>query len=133
MLHLGAGWREAEAAPACSPDHPMALEERCLALLTLCAHCAHMQVFDELDKIGKSLTEEAQEGGLPVHDGKGDLRKCPYYADKLGRSRAVREQLHEYGERLTALTMLSVSWQARQHPAVPTTLPWPWPSSPWCS
>ncbi|XP_067162214.1 heme oxygenase 2 [Apteryx mantelli] len=43
----------------------------------------NMQVFDELDKIGMSLTEEAQDGGVPVHDGKGDLRKCPYYADKL--------------------------------------------------
>ncbi|NXU79363.1 HMOX2 oxygenase, partial [Oreotrochilus melanogaster] len=46
----------------------------------------NMQVFDELDKIGKSLTEEAQEGGFPVHDGKGDIRKCPYYADKLGKA-----------------------------------------------
>ncbi|KFP12014.1 Heme oxygenase 2, partial [Egretta garzetta] len=44
----------------------------------------NMQVFDELDKIGRSLAEEAQDGGFPVHDGKGDLRKCPYYADKLG-------------------------------------------------
>ncbi|XP_066496651.1 heme oxygenase 2 [Tiliqua scincoides] len=43
----------------------------------------NMQVFDELDKIGTLLTEEAQDGGLPVHDGKGDLRKCPYYASKL--------------------------------------------------
>ncbi|KFV81149.1 Heme oxygenase 2 [Struthio camelus australis] len=43
----------------------------------------NMQVFDELDKIGMSLTEEAQDGGVPIHDGKGDLRKCPYYADKL--------------------------------------------------
>lgn len=43
----------------------------------------NMQVFDELDKIGRSLTEEAQDGGFPIHDGKGDLRKCPYYADKL--------------------------------------------------
>ncbi|KAM9261618.1 heme oxygenase 2 isoform 2-T2 [Cariama cristata] len=46
----------------------------------------NMQVFDELDKIGRSLTEEAQDGGFPVHDGKGDLRKCPYYADKLGKA-----------------------------------------------
>ncbi|XP_034988098.2 heme oxygenase 2 [Zootoca vivipara] len=44
----------------------------------------NMQVFEELDKIGALLAEEAQEGGLPVHDGKGDLRKCPYYATKLG-------------------------------------------------
>ncbi|XP_042294020.1 heme oxygenase 2 [Sceloporus undulatus] len=43
----------------------------------------NMQVFEELDKIGALLTEEAQEAGLPVHDGKGDLRKCPYYAAKL--------------------------------------------------
>ncbi|NXS76831.1 HMOX2 oxygenase, partial [Pandion haliaetus] len=49
----------------------------------------NMQVFDELDKIGRSLTEAAQDGGLPVHDGKGDLRKCPYYTDKLGRSGAT--------------------------------------------
>ncbi|XP_026652282.2 heme oxygenase 2 isoform X2 [Zonotrichia albicollis] len=44
----------------------------------------NMQVFDELDKVGRSLGEEAQDGGVPVHDGKGDIRKCPYYADKLG-------------------------------------------------
>ncbi|NXE29725.1 HMOX2 oxygenase, partial [Ardeotis kori] len=43
----------------------------------------NMQVFDELDRIGQSLAEAAQDGGFPVHDGKGDLRKCPYYADKL--------------------------------------------------
>uniref|UniRef100_A0A8D0HPE9 Heme oxygenase n=1 Tax=Sphenodon punctatus TaxID=8508 RepID=A0A8D0HPE9_SPHPU len=43
----------------------------------------NMQVFDELDKIGTLLTEEAQDGGLPVHDGKGDPHKCPYYAAKL--------------------------------------------------
>ncbi|XP_062999348.1 heme oxygenase 2 isoform X2 [Elgaria multicarinata webbii] len=43
----------------------------------------NMQVFEELDKIGALLTEEVQDGGLPVHDGKGDLRKCPYYAAKL--------------------------------------------------
>ncbi|NXY50713.1 HMOX2 oxygenase, partial [Ceuthmochares aereus] len=45
----------------------------------------NMQVFDELDQLGRSLPEEAQDGGPPVHDGKGDVRKCPYYADKLGR------------------------------------------------
>ncbi|NXN95014.1 HMOX2 oxygenase, partial [Rhinopomastus cyanomelas] len=44
----------------------------------------NMQVFDELDKIGRSLAEEAQDGGFPVHDGKGDPRKCPYYAVKQG-------------------------------------------------
>ncbi|NWU98811.1 HMOX2 oxygenase, partial [Upupa epops] len=44
----------------------------------------NMQVFDELDKIGKSLAEADQDGGFPVHDGKGDPSKCPYYAAKQG-------------------------------------------------
>ncbi|XP_060642710.2 heme oxygenase 2 [Anolis sagrei] len=44
----------------------------------------NMQVFEELDKIGALLTEETQDGGLPVHDGKGDVRKCPFYATKSG-------------------------------------------------
>ncbi|XP_056190094.1 heme oxygenase 2 isoform X1 [Falco biarmicus] len=48
----------------------------------------NMQVFEELDKIGRSLTEAAQDGGFPGHDAKGDLRKCPYYADKLGKAGA---------------------------------------------
>uniref|UniRef100_A0A803JFF7 heme oxygenase (biliverdin-producing) n=2 Tax=Xenopus tropicalis TaxID=8364 RepID=A0A803JFF7_XENTR len=43
----------------------------------------NMQVFEELDKIGTALPE-AQDGGLPVHDGKGDIRKCPYYAAQQG-------------------------------------------------
>ncbi|KAM4632016.1 heme oxygenase 2 [Discoglossus pictus] len=43
----------------------------------------NMQVFEELDKIGATLPEEPQSGSsLPVHDGKGDIRKCPYYAAK---------------------------------------------------
>lgn len=42
----------------------------------------NMQVFEELDKIGANIPDEPQEGGLPVHDGKGDLRKCPYFAAK---------------------------------------------------
>uniref|UniRef100_A0A2D4IQD8 Uncharacterized protein n=2 Tax=Micrurus lemniscatus lemniscatus TaxID=129467 RepID=A0A2D4IQD8_MICLE len=47
----------------------------------------NMQVFEELDKIGALLPEEAQDGGLPVHDGKGDMCKCPYYASKLAGSK----------------------------------------------
>ncbi|XP_048349537.1 heme oxygenase 2 [Sphaerodactylus townsendi] len=46
----------------------------------------NMQVFDELDKIGALVVEEVQDGGLPVHDGRGDMRKCPYYAAKLAGS-----------------------------------------------
>ncbi|OCT58253.1 hypothetical protein XELAEV_18002191mg, partial [Xenopus laevis] len=48
----------------------------------------NMQVFEELDKIAAALPEEAQDGGLPVHDGKGDIRKCPYYAAQQGVSGA---------------------------------------------
>ncbi|KAL8175259.1 UNVERIFIED_CONTAM: Heme oxygenase 2 [Gekko kuhli] len=48
----------------------------------------NMQVFDELDKIGALLPEEIQDGGLPLHDGRGDPRQCPYYAAKLGGSGA---------------------------------------------
>ncbi|XP_006897485.1 PREDICTED: heme oxygenase 2 [Elephantulus edwardii] len=45
----------------------------------------NMQVFTELDQAGSMLAGEAPEGladGAPMHDGKGDMRKCPYYAVK---------------------------------------------------
>ncbi|CAK6444737.1 unnamed protein product [Pipistrellus nathusii] len=41
----------------------------------------NMQVFNELDQAGSSLARETVEDGLPVHNGKGDVRKCPYYTD----------------------------------------------------
>lgn len=115
------GWGEAGVALACSPDHSSGLDENYLALYAH-SHCNHLQVFDELDETGKSLTEEAQDGGFPVHDGKGDLRKCPYYADKLGRC-GQQKLLHAYGRSLAALRVLSVFWQARQDPAAPVMLP----------
>ncbi|XP_030067221.1 heme oxygenase 2 [Microcaecilia unicolor] len=46
------------------------------------AYQFNMQVFDEFYKIGSK--KEVQNGGLPVHDGKGDIRKNPYYAAKQG-------------------------------------------------
>ncbi|XP_008139857.1 heme oxygenase 2 isoform X2 [Eptesicus fuscus] len=39
----------------------------------------NMQVFNELDQAGSLLAKEILEDGLPVHNGKGDVRKCPYY------------------------------------------------------
>ncbi|XP_004604205.1 heme oxygenase 2 [Sorex araneus] len=44
----------------------------------------NMQIFNELDQAGSLLAKETVEDGIPVHDGKGDIRKCPYYtgADK---------------------------------------------------
>ncbi|XP_016043131.1 heme oxygenase 2 [Erinaceus europaeus] len=40
----------------------------------------NMQIFNELDQAGSLLAKEMVEDPLPVHDGKGDIRKCPYYA-----------------------------------------------------
>ncbi|XP_051877474.1 heme oxygenase 2-like [Pristis pectinata] len=42
----------------------------------------NMEVFEELDKIGKTLNRTGQEDGIPLHDGKGDAQKCPFYAAK---------------------------------------------------
>lgn len=106
MLSLGGG-RQERLLPVLWILPGLQMEAARLCLLTYLL-CDHLQVFDELDKIGRSLTEAAQDGGFPVHDGKGDLRKCPYYADKLGRSRSTTELPHAYGTRLTAVTVLSV-------------------------
>lgn len=108
MLYLGSGWRQAEAALASSLHVSVGLYGSSLALLTPITHCAHLQVFNELDKIGRSLVEEAQDGGVPVHNGKGDIRKCPYYADKLGRLGVMRGLPCECGRGFAALTMLSL-------------------------
>ncbi|XP_038675175.1 heme oxygenase 2-like [Scyliorhinus canicula] len=40
----------------------------------------NMEVFEELDKFGKTLGEVVQASEVPLHDGKGDARKCPFYA-----------------------------------------------------
>ncbi|KAM9096366.1 heme oxygenase 2 isoform X1 [Sarcophilus harrisii] len=45
----------------------------------------NMQIFNELDKAGSLLAKESQDGELPIHDGKGDVRKCPYYAAQQGK------------------------------------------------
>ncbi|XP_075686894.1 heme oxygenase 2 isoform X2 [Rhinoderma darwinii] len=42
----------------------------------------NMQIFEELDKIGATIPDEPQVDGLSLHDGKGDTRKCPYFAAK---------------------------------------------------
>lgn len=40
----------------------------------------NMQIFSELDQAGSAPASETVEDRIPVHDGKGDVRKCPYYA-----------------------------------------------------
>ncbi|XP_006204389.1 heme oxygenase 2 [Vicugna pacos] len=42
----------------------------------------NMQIFNELDQAGSLLAKDTLEDGFPMHDGKGDVRKCPYYAAK---------------------------------------------------
>ncbi|KAM4698150.1 heme oxygenase 2 isoform 1-T2 [Rhinophrynus dorsalis] len=54
----------------------------------------NMQVFEELDQIGSTLPDEAQDNSLPVHDGKGDIRKCPYYAAQQGLREATGCPFH---------------------------------------
>ncbi|MGH0165386.1 UNVERIFIED_CONTAM: hypothetical protein FKN15_048745 [Acipenser sinensis] len=40
------------------------------------------KIFNELERVGKTIKDEVLDGGLPEYDGKGDLSKCPYYAAK---------------------------------------------------
>lgn len=44
-----------------------------------------LQVFEELEEIGKTIQEEVLDAGMPVHGAMGgDISKCPYYAAKMG-------------------------------------------------
>ncbi|XP_037363573.1 heme oxygenase 2 [Talpa occidentalis] len=65
----------------------------------------NMQIFNELDQAGSLLAKEAVEDGLPVHDGKGDVRKCPYYTAKQDKG-ALEGSGCPFG---MALAMLSKS------------------------
>ncbi|KAG7505941.1 hypothetical protein JOB18_043571 [Solea senegalensis] len=47
----------------------------------------NMEVFDELEEIGKTIQEEVLDAGMPVHgEMGGDISKCPYYAAKMAAS-----------------------------------------------
>ncbi|TDH02937.1 hypothetical protein EPR50_G00157680 [Perca flavescens] len=47
----------------------------------------NMEVFEELDEIGKTIPEDALNAGMPVHGAMGgDISKCPYYAAKMAAS-----------------------------------------------
>ncbi len=44
-----------------------------------------LQVFDELEEMGKTIQEDVLDAGMPVHGAMGgDISKCPYYAAKMG-------------------------------------------------
>lgn len=47
-----------------------------------------LQIFNELDQAGSLLAKEILADGLPVHNGKGDVRKCPYYAANQDKGRS---------------------------------------------
>lgn len=63
----------------------------------------NMQVFNELDQAGSLLAKEILEDGLPVHNGKGDVRKCPYYTANQDKG-ALEGRSCPFG---TALAVLS--------------------------
>ncbi|KAJ8346044.1 hypothetical protein SKAU_G00302370 [Synaphobranchus kaupii] len=47
----------------------------------------NMEVFSELEEIGKTLQDEVLDAGMPVHgDVQGDISKCPYYNTKMAAS-----------------------------------------------
>ncbi|KAM3864357.1 heme oxygenase 2 [Diretmus argenteus] len=44
----------------------------------------NMEVFEELEEIGKGIQEDVLDAGMPVHEAMGgDINKCPYYAAKM--------------------------------------------------
>lgn len=47
----------------------------------------NMEVFDELEEMGKNIQEEVLDAGMPVHGAMGgDISKCPYYAAQMAAS-----------------------------------------------
>lgn len=58
------------------------------ALILICWHLIRafpVQVFEELEEIGKTIQEDISDAGMPVHGAMGgDISKCPYYAAKMG-------------------------------------------------
>ncbi|XP_051244982.1 heme oxygenase 2 [Dicentrarchus labrax] len=47
----------------------------------------NMEVFEELEEIGKTIQEEVLDAGMPVHGAMGgDISKCPYYTAKMAAS-----------------------------------------------
>ncbi|KAM4716836.1 heme oxygenase 2 isoform 1-T1 [Anableps anableps] len=47
----------------------------------------NMEVFEELEEIGKTIQEDVPDAGVPVHgEMGGDINKCPYYAAKMAAS-----------------------------------------------
>ncbi|XP_003964694.1 heme oxygenase 2 [Takifugu rubripes] len=47
----------------------------------------NMEVFEELEEVGKTIQDDLLDAGMPVHGTLGgDISKCPYYAAKMAAS-----------------------------------------------
>ncbi|XP_013865539.1 heme oxygenase 2 [Austrofundulus limnaeus] len=47
----------------------------------------NMEVFEELEEMGKTIQEDVLDAGIPAHgEMGGDISKCPYYAAKMAAS-----------------------------------------------
>ncbi|XP_032825877.2 heme oxygenase 2 [Petromyzon marinus] len=68
----------------------------------------NIEVFDELERIGETVQEEASDSGMSVHDGTGDRRKCPYYAAQDVISAGAACPFHTAVAQLRSPAMLSV-------------------------
>ncbi|XP_010862614.2 heme oxygenase 2 isoform X1 [Esox lucius] len=66
-------------------DLNMATKERLVAEAVL-AFQFNMEVFDELEEMGKDIKDEIMDAGMPIHEAHGtggDINKCPYYAAQM--------------------------------------------------
>ncbi|XP_076841264.1 heme oxygenase 2a isoform X2 [Brachyhypopomus gauderio] len=75
----------------------------------------NLEVFEELQEIGKGIEDEVQDNGVPSHaDMGGDISKCPYYAAQMavgGKTAHVRQLTRMLLKHATA-HMLLVTWVA---------------------
>jgi hypothetical protein len=74
------------------------------------------------------LARETLEDGLPMHDGKGDVRKCPFYAaqqdkGRCGSQAALLGLAHQWPPLMPCLLLCctQVPWRAA---AAPSGQPW---------
>lgn len=75
-------------APSAWGKREIFLQKQNVCSPVMAVHPLLLQIFNELDQAGSLLAKETLEDALPMHDGKGDVRKCPYYAAKPDRGRS---------------------------------------------
>uniref|UniRef100_A0A8C4Q8V4 heme oxygenase (biliverdin-producing) n=1 Tax=Eptatretus burgeri TaxID=7764 RepID=A0A8C4Q8V4_EPTBU len=54
----------------------------------------NIELFEEFEEIMKALPAEENVAGVPLHDGKGDVSKCPYYMGQGASSSSTICPLH---------------------------------------